>query len=268
MGTLDGNLEFYPMKKSNEEEWCLTPIRKIKAHDGAITSLQWNHDDSTLGTAGVDGEVKVWSRAGHLRIKLASFEKAVHALAWGPTSESIVIANGDQLSLAQLDGRCKSISGTWGSSIILAVDWNATNGLIVSGSEDGYYRISTLDGVLLYSSQPQIHPITSISWIVNNDSYFAVGGFGYIRLCDSEGIIHDQIQCTEASSVNQISQRKDSSQLVGECSNGENIVLTLVGTKKFYGDVSVELLSTTTLKVTYLTSVEHLLSQVIHVPAR
>lgn len=41
--------------------------RNISAHNGAISSCRWTPDGSGLLTAGEDGMIKIWSRAGMLR---------------------------------------------------------------------------------------------------------------------------------------------------------------------------------------------------------
>lgn len=40
------------------------------AHRGAVTSVHWNYDGSSLLSSGEDGVVKQWSRNGSLRSKL------------------------------------------------------------------------------------------------------------------------------------------------------------------------------------------------------
>ena len=41
------------------------------AHSGAVTSLKWSKDGSSLATCGEDGQVKSWSRNGMFRANLA-----------------------------------------------------------------------------------------------------------------------------------------------------------------------------------------------------
>jgi intraflagellar transport protein 80 len=41
-----------------------------KAHTGAVTAAKWSYEGTSLITAGEDGNLKVWSRAGMLRSTL------------------------------------------------------------------------------------------------------------------------------------------------------------------------------------------------------
>ena len=45
--------------------------RVADAHRGAVTSVRWNPDGTALVTAGEDGAVRTWSRAGELRSEAA-----------------------------------------------------------------------------------------------------------------------------------------------------------------------------------------------------
>lgn len=56
---------FRIMSKTGREE------KKVEAHHGAVIALRWNYDGSALVTGGEDGEVKVWSRSGMLRSRIA-----------------------------------------------------------------------------------------------------------------------------------------------------------------------------------------------------
>jgi intraflagellar transport protein 80 len=38
-----------------------------EAHTGAIISIKWSYEGAALATAGEDGQIKIWSKAGMLR---------------------------------------------------------------------------------------------------------------------------------------------------------------------------------------------------------
>lgn len=254
VGCSDGSIEFFQANSSSSSgqrevvQWPLVRAsnRKIQAHDGSITAICWSHDDSSLATCG-DGEVKIWSRVGHLRIKLAAFESMVYCASWGPNCESLVIAHGNYLSIAKVHGRSEAISWSWASGTILALDWNMSKDLIVAGDELGIVSISSPEGACLFTSQSYNYPITSVRWFPSG-KYFAIGGFGIVNLLDYNGNIHDHVECPESSSVLQLGQRYDASHLIGGTSN-EVIMLNLVGQKELWNGTTVELCGTSCLKV-------------------
>jgi len=248
VGCSDGHVEFLKTNTSGKH-WPLDSHRRIKAHDGAVTSIRWSHDGSSLATAGVDGEVRIWSPGGLLRTK-SNFDTAVNCISWGPRCESIVVAHGKYLSITQVQGRSRSLSWDGGDGVVLAVEWNMVKDQIVSGGEDGCFRIFNSEGVGLYVSRPQSHAITSVSWFPSGN-YFAVGSFHRVTLHDISGTMHDQIECSGGSSVIEMIQRQDTSQLIAGCSTGEIVVSSLVGQKDFWNGVSVELCSTSQLKIAY-----------------
>jgi intraflagellar transport protein 80 len=61
---------------------------------GAVTSLAWNQDGTSLITAGEDGAVKQYSRKGDLRSKLAQAEQPVYAVVWSPDQQSVLYCTG------------------------------------------------------------------------------------------------------------------------------------------------------------------------------
>ncbi len=70
---------------------------------------------------------------------------------------------------------------------VLQVDWNPINNLIVSGGEDGRYKVWDSYGRQLYSSKANEFAITSVAWCPSGD-YFAVGSFNALSLCDRAGV--------------------------------------------------------------------------------
>lgn len=61
--------------------------------------------------------------------------------------------------------------------------------MIVSGSEDGRYKVWDNQGHQLFSSGIHDNPITTAAWSPNGD-LFAVGSYNTLRLCDYYGVNH------------------------------------------------------------------------------
>eukprot|EP00814_Leptocylindrus_danicus_P006452 CAMPEP_0116007142 /NCGR_PEP_ID=MMETSP0321-20121206/2126_1 /TAXON_ID=163516 /ORGANISM="Leptocylindrus danicus var. danicus, Strain B650" /LENGTH=793 /DNA_ID=CAMNT_0003475787 /DNA_START=88 /DNA_END=2469 /DNA_ORIENTATION=+ len=230
----DGTLRFL---KSNG-----TLEKKVKAHRGAGICIKWNYDGSSLVTSGEDGEVKIWSRNGNLRAKLAEFSEAVYALCWGEKdmNESIVIAHGNKLCI--VGTQSKGGTTEWEGlpkdrGIILAVDWNRLNGLIVVGGEDCIFRIFDSTGMLLHTSSALGNALTSLSWRPCGTS-FLVGSYDTICLCDSSGLVQCQ-KCVRVGSIMDIAWNADGMQIACASAGGSIVLSNLVGQRYHGGDFIV-----------------------------
>ena len=171
----DGTFRF--ISRSGREE------KKIAAHEGAVIVVRWSHDGSALLTAGEDGDVKIWSKSGNLRSCLVSTGQSVYCACWGPDDDQVVVANGKTLMIKTVQASRKNLQWNAHDGLVLCLDWNVSNGNIVSGGEDCMYKVWDSYGRQLYSSRSMEHVITSVSWSPNGES-FAVGSHNTLRLCD------------------------------------------------------------------------------------
>lgn len=206
----DGTYRFFT--RSGREE------KKINAHEGAVLLIKWSHDGSALLTTGEDGDVKLWSRNGNLRSCLVSLENAVYCSAWSPDDEQVLIGSGKQLMIKATQANKKSMQWNAHDGIILCADWNTSNALIISGSEDCTYKVWDAFGRQLFSSRPLENVVTSVAWNPNG-SLFIVGSFNLLRLCDKVGWTH----CREkilSGSILSIAWTSDGTQFACAGGNG------------------------------------------------
>ena len=61
-------------------------VKRIEAHRGAASCVQWSHDQSRLATAGKDGTVVLWDTESFARLgELPNTDAAeILSLAWSP----------------------------------------------------------------------------------------------------------------------------------------------------------------------------------------
>lgn len=69
---------------------------------------------------------------------------------------------------------------------MICVAWSNTD-IIVSGGEDGRYKVWDNQGHQLYASGLHDNPISSVAWSPNGD-LFAVGSYNTLRICDYCGV--------------------------------------------------------------------------------
>ncbi|UPR04303.1 WD40 repeat domain-containing protein [Chloropicon primus] len=210
------------------------------AHVGACIGVRWNLDGTALATCGEDGKVKLWSKTGMLRSTLASESEAVYGVAFSPDSNQLALCSGNHVVVKRIGGtnaQRSQFSGTSGvvvdqdgqsnvaggpgmansrsirwkahAGVVLSLDWSVANGKIVTGGEDGKYKVWDAYGRLLYQSNVVGHeiynlaglggkgggagglrgpvmPVTSVRWRPSGES-FAVGTFDMLLLCDESG---------------------------------------------------------------------------------
>ena len=184
VGCTDGSFKL--VSKSGRVEKVVTG-----AHNGAVTTLRWSNDGSSLATSGEDGQVKSWSRNGMFRSHLAQAEGAVYTLCWSAESEQILFSSGKHLVIRPLTPSSKQTMWKAHDAPVLCADWNAVTNLIVSGGEDCKYRVWDCYGRQLYASSASEYSISAVAWAPNG-RYFAVGSFNMLRLCDKAGWSHSR----------------------------------------------------------------------------
>ncbi|XP_043275719.1 intraflagellar transport protein 80 homolog [Venturia canescens] len=212
--TADG--KFHLVNKTGRVE------KSVEAHKGATLVGKWAYDGSALLTAGEDGSAKIWSRSGMLRSTVVRGTLSILTAAWSPDCSSVLYSQGSHLLIKSLNSNSKPSKWYAHEGLVLVVSWNQNHGLIISGGEDCRYKIWDSTGNPMYNSSPGDYPLTSASWCPSG-SYFAVGSFNTIKLCDKTGWSHSLEKVTTGS-IYSMAWSSDSTQVAMACGSG--LVLT------------------------------------------
>ncbi|KAJ3351960.1 Intraflagellar transport protein 80 [Entophlyctis luteolus] len=183
----------------------------VEAHKGAVLALKWNYEGSALVSAGEDGNLKIWSKTGMLRSGLVQNGYPIYAVSWSPDNDSILYTNGRNLVIKPIQPSNKPVMWKAHDGVILAVDWNMSSNLIISGGEDCRYRVWDSFGRMIYLSMPHDHPITSLAWNPAGEM-FAVGLFNTLRVCDKLGW-SNAVEKPECGSIFSIAWTPDGTQI-------------------------------------------------------
>jgi len=246
------DIKWFPQSKRNEQgkdlfvagcvDGCFRIIsavtgrveKQVEAHQGALVCLAWNHEGSALVTGGEDGVVKTWSPAGMLRATLTQQGQCVHCIAWSPECDQICYSAGKQLIIKTLQPTGKQQKWQAHTGAVLCVDWSPVNNQIISGGEDGKFKVWDSYGRKLYESGvTNLYAITAVSWSPDGQS-FAVGSFNSLRICDRTGWTHCREECNSGS-VFRIAWTADSTQLAAAGGTGAVVFAQLVDRKLSYG---------------------------------
>jgi intraflagellar transport protein 80 len=221
--------------------------KSVDAHTGAVISLRWSYDGTSLATCGEDGVVKTWNRNGMLRATIVTLEQSIYAIAWSPDSEHILFATGKDLVIKPYQPSTKQTQWKAHDAVVTSVDWNVVTNLIVSGGEDCKYKIWDAFGRQLYASAPFDFAVTSVAWCPSG-AYFAVGSFNMLRLCDRTGWSISR-EAPDVGSVYDISWTSDGTQLAAAGGNGAVCFGQLVERELSWAHYEVQLTDTNRLLV-------------------
>lgn len=192
--------------------------KSVDAHRGAATAIRWNGDGTAILTVGEDGAVKTWSRAGLLRATLEQREAAVYCASWSPSEDAALYGCGKDLYVKPLAPGSKTVKWKAHDGVVLACDWSALNGTIVSGGEDCKYKVWDEHGRLLFQSARGDHAVTSVAWSPSGDA-FAAGSFNAVWLCDETGWSVGKTR-TEGGSVLRLAWNADGTRVAGAGARG------------------------------------------------
>lgn len=159
----------------------------------------------------------------------------------------MVIGHGKSLVIKSLQASKKNLQWNAHDGIVLCVDWNVSNGNIISGGEDCVYKVWDSFGRQLYASRPMEHVITSIAWSPNGES-FAVGSYNILRLCDKVGWTHCR-ERTKSGSILSIQWTNDGTQLAAAGGNGSVLFAQIIDRRFEWKNTEVILIAPRKLRV-------------------
>ncbi|KAF6215468.1 hypothetical protein GE061_010222 [Apolygus lucorum] len=238
--------------------------KTVEAHKGAVLVGQWAPDGASFLTAGEDGQVKIWSRSGMLRtVPVHASGVPIYCACWGPDSNNFLYTQGKHLVIKSLLPNVKPNRWRAHEGLILKVAWEQINGRIVSGGEDGRYKVWDSYGSLVFNSMLHEHPITSIAWSPNGEM-FAVGSFNTLRLCDKSGW-SQYLDKPDTGSLYSIAWSADGTQLAAACANRKVLLAHVIGRRVEWGPLEA---TTTRRKTVVMSNAVHSGSDTLEFPER
>ena len=233
IGGSDGSLTL--VSKSGKIE------KKVEnAHSTAIICIKWNSDGQAIATCGEDGLVKIWSKLGVLRSKLAENPTPVYSLAWSPDENYMLYTCGKNLAIKPIfKSGNKALAWKAHDEIVLCVDWNFSNKLIISGGEDKKYKIWDQFGRNLFVSLPYNYVTTSIAWAPSGE-YFAVGSSDMLRLCNKTGWTYS-FNKVDSGSLFKLAWSGDGTTVAGAGGNGSVVFGNIIDRSVTWKNIEVRL---------------------------
>ncbi|CBH16721.1 hypothetical protein, conserved [Trypanosoma brucei gambiense DAL972] len=234
----DGTISFMNTSSDRVE-------RTIDAHTGTITGVVYSGDTSSIISSGEDGCVKVWSQAGIPRTTLVSAGRCVYGICWGSETtelggDCVLYCVGSEVTIKPLNPAVKKqLKWKAHNGIVLAADWSLMTGFIVTGGEDGTYKVWDPYGRSIYVSAAGGHPCTAVKFSADGEM-FAVGSFMNIRVCDKTGWSHTYERLSEGSALS-LQWTADGTQVVMGCGSGSVCTAQLIDRKMYWSHFCVTL---------------------------
>ncbi|CAJ0577348.1 unnamed protein product, partial [Mesorhabditis spiculigera] len=221
--------------------------KSVDAHRGAALSARWSHDGTGLITCGEDGAVKMWSRAAMLRSVLAQMATPVYAACWDGSAARVLYSCHDSCYIKSLKTQVSPIKWKAHDGLVTCVDWSGTTDLIISGGEDGKFKVWDSFGRVLFTSASHETPMTSLAFSPDG-SLFVVGSFNLLRLCDKAGWSHS-VERLDCGSVMAVGWSPDGTQLVAGGSLGHVVHAHLVEKRISYRNWDITQAKTNLIEV-------------------
>ena len=107
----------------------------------ALANALCTRAGTAIASCGEDGQVKVWSKSLMLRSTLYQSAAPVLQLAWNPTSEALAFCSGQSIYIRNLQSTQQMAVDGAHEGLVLALDWATACECIVSGGEDGRFKV-------------------------------------------------------------------------------------------------------------------------------
>ena len=111
--------------------------------------------------------------------------------------------------------------------VVLAVDWCAVSGRLVSGGEDRKYKVWDAHGRALFSCAERDHAITSVAWSPSG-AHFAAGAYDAVWLCDGAGWSRATTSNTALGSTLDLAWSGDGRTVAGACAKAPGVFVGTV----------------------------------------
>lgn len=114
----------------------------MQAHDCAVRTVVYSHNDEYLLSADQDGVVKYWQTNFNNIKEIVAHEHPVRDLAFAPTDSKFVTASDDNtLKIWDFPSSSQQSVLTGHGWEVKCVDWHPTKGLIASGGKDHQLKL-------------------------------------------------------------------------------------------------------------------------------
>ena len=84
---------------SMQEPLVLQHLSKDKEKSKDVTTLDWNHDGSSLATGSYDGQARIWSSTGKLTATLVKHNGPIFSLKWNCTGQYLLSGSVDKTAI-------------------------------------------------------------------------------------------------------------------------------------------------------------------------
>ena len=138
----------------------ITLLKELQGHSGAVTSIVFSPDGSSIASGSRDRNVIIWDlQTGHVRHTLSGHHLAISALAYSPDSTLLASSSYEDLSPDVLLGRVRPSDGGPQGNVVL---WDTATGRLRRRVGKGEYAHSYPATALAFG--PRGNTLAVASW--------------------------------------------------------------------------------------------------------
>ncbi|KAI3876860.1 hypothetical protein MKW92_035909 [Papaver armeniacum] len=159
----------------------------IQAHDQAIRSMVWSHNENWMVTGDDGGSIKYWENSmASVKAKKSAHKESVRDLSFSKTDLKLCSCSDDKTVKVWDFARCqeeRSLSGhSWD---VKSVDWHPTKSLLVSGGKDNLVKLwDAKSGRELSSFHGHKNTVLRVKWNQNGNWVLTASKDQIIKLYD------------------------------------------------------------------------------------
>ncbi|KAJ3124524.1 hypothetical protein HK098_001072 [Nowakowskiella sp. JEL0407] len=211
----------------------------LQAHDSAVRSMIWSHNDTWMITADHAGTIKYWQSNMNNLQAFQGHNNVIRDLTFSPTDIKLASCSDDATikiwDFARQTEERVMKEHLWD---VKSIDWHPTKGLLASGSKDHIVKLwDPKTGKALCSLHGHNGPISSVQWNLNGNWLVSASRDQMLRVFDIRTMKEFQTFRGHKKEVSSVAWHPQHESLLVSGGSDGSIMYWMCGTEHSIGGV-------------------------------